>query len=247
MTSGAPAKPKTGFEKWQDTVNSAANSPDWDVYDCEIQKATIEFNHHLADTPGYMPLDWQLVKAMAWVETGAASPSWKSNLLQIGNPGDPGLAALLSDKEGGELILPSNLRPTLTFASATTMPAFNIRAAIGYLLMRAANYAIKNVPDADTKTYEVKVKPGDSLDKISRHNGTTVETLRRLNPTTGILHPGDNLKYQKAAMKKVIVGWKPLTTASIATAYNVGDSMYAKKLDYVLGILKQKKAVVCAQ
>jgi LysM domain len=127
------------------------------------------------------------------------------------------------------------------------VPAFNIRAAIGYLLMRAANYAIKNIPDADTKTYEVKVKPGDSLDRISRQNGTTIETFRRLNPTVGILHPGDILKYQKAAMKKVIVGWKPLTTASIATLYNVGDSMYAKKLDYALAILKQKKAVVCAQ
>ena len=244
---GTPVKSKSGFEKWQDTIDSAADSAEWDVYDCDIKKAVIEFNTHLASTQGYKPLDWQIVKAMAWVETGAASPSWKSNPMQIGVPGDPGLGALLGGKEGGDLILPPDLKVTLTVATATTMPAFNIRAAIGYLLMRAANFAIKNVSDADTKTYEVKVKPGDSFDKLSGECGTTVETFRKLNPTARILHPGDVLKYQKAALRKVITGWKSLTTASIATLYNVGDSAYAKKLDYALGVLQQKKDMVCAQ
>jgi hypothetical protein len=245
---GTPVKPKSGFEKWQDTIDGAANSADWDVYDCDIKKAVIEFNTHLASTPGYRPLGWQIVKAMAWVETGASSPSWKSNPMQIGVPGDPGLGALLGGKEGGDLIISPDLKIKLTVATATTMPEFNIRAAIGYLLMRAANFAIKNVPDAtDQKIYEVKVKPGDSFDKLSRECSTTVETFQKLNPTARILHPGDVLKYQKAALRKVITGWKSLTTASIATLYNVGDPTYSKKLDYALSVLKQKKDMACAQ
>jgi hypothetical protein len=63
MPMGCPAvaawtsrfpKPKSGFEKWQDTISSAVDNADWDAYDCEFQKAAIEFNHHLAGTP-----DWK--------------------------------------------------------------------------------------------------------------------------------------------------------------------------------------------
>lgn len=240
-----PTKPKTGYEKWQDTINSAAGNADWVVYDCEFQKAAIEFNHHLASTPGYSPLDWQLIKAMAWVETGAASPAWGSNPLQIGNPGDPGLASLLTGNEGGDLVVPPDVKAKLNVGTATTMPPLNIRAAIGYLLMRAANFGIRNVADADTRTYEITVKAGDSLDKISRERETTIETLRRLNPTVSILRPGQVLKFQKAALKKVIVGWKPLTTTSVATLYNVGDPLYAKKLDYARGVMRKGEAATC--
>lgn len=68
MEARAPAK--TGFEKWQDGLSNAVGDVKWNAYDCEIQMAVNEFNQHLADTPNYMPLDWQLIKAMVWTETG---------------------------------------------------------------------------------------------------------------------------------------------------------------------------------
>lgn len=108
------------------------------------------------------------MKAMMWVEAGQGTTSGNPTPMQIGNPGDPGLGALLAGKEGGDLILPPSVRRGLTVSAVTTIPYYNIRAGIGYLLMRMANFKIKSVPDADTRTYEVTVKAGDSLDKIAR-------------------------------------------------------------------------------
>lgn len=95
------AQPNTGFEKWQDGINRAVGDSKWNAWDCEIRMAVDEYNRHLSGTSGYRPLDWQLIKAMIWVETGAESKKWRSNPIQIGNPGDPGLRSLLAGNEGG--------------------------------------------------------------------------------------------------------------------------------------------------
>ncbi|MFC5475741.1 LysM peptidoglycan-binding domain-containing protein [Paraherbaspirillum soli] len=241
------SKPRSAYEKWQDGIDKAAGNAEWDIYDCEIRMAINEFDRHLSGTAGYFRLDWQLVKAMIWVETGAVSKKWRSNPMQIGNPGDPGLTSFLTGNEGGSLILPPVWQGRLTVGTASSFVSHNIRAGIGYLLMRMANFAIKNVPDTDTRTYEVTVKVGDNLDKIARTQGTTIESLRQLNPGAHMLRPGQVLKFRKAAMRKVIVGWKFITPSSVATYYNVGDSMYAKKLDYALSIIRKGKAAVCTQ
>ena len=241
------SKPKSGYEKWQDYINNAVDNTRWDVYDCEIKMAVNEFNRHLSGQSGYRPLDWQLIKAMTWVETGAESKKWGSNPIQIGNPGDPGLTSFLTGNEGGNLILPPAWQGRLTVGTARTIPSHNIRAGIGYLLMRMANFSIKSVPDADTKTYEVTVKVGDSLDKIAKAQGSTIDAMKKLNPTAHVLRPGQALQYQKATMRKVIVGWKLMTTSSIAVYYNGGDSMYAKKLDYALALIGKGKAAICTQ
>ncbi|TKC83056.1 LysM peptidoglycan-binding domain-containing protein [Trinickia terrae] len=191
----ATSTKKTGFESWQNYVNNAASQPEkWNQYDCEIQTAVHEYNSHLGTVAGYMPLDWHLIKAMTWVETGAGKPEWNSSPIQIGNPGDPGLTALLNGNEGGE----------------------------------------------------VTVKPGDRLEKIARVQGSTSELLRHLNPGTHLLMPGQTLKYRKGAVRKAIVGWKPITTGNIAAYYNVGDPMYAQKLDYALSVISKQKEITCA-
>ncbi len=238
-------QPKTGFEKWQHGINKAVDDDKWNFWDCEIQSAVDEYNLHLASTPGYTPLNWRLIKAMIWVETGAESNKWKSNPIQIGNPGDPGLRALLVGNEGGELIVPPALKVRLTEATVAINPAHNIRAGIGYLLMRTAKYAVKSIADSDTGIYTVTVRAGDSLTKIAKENGSTIEVVQKLNPNAKALAPGQTLKYQKAALKKIIVGWKSISTSSIATSYNVGDPMYAKKLDYALALIRKGKVAVC--
>ncbi|MET1530396.1 peptidoglycan-binding protein [Burkholderia sola] len=163
---------KTGFEKWQDGIDKAVGDTRWDSWDCEIRMAVDEYNRHLSGIAGYRPLDWQLIKAMLWVESGAADSEWNSKPMRIGVSGDPGLASLLSGNEGGDLILPPAWKGQLTMGSVRSMPAHNIRAGIGYLLMKTAHYEYRSVSNADVKIYEVIVKPGDSLDckSASKHS-----------------------------------------------------------------------------
>jgi LysM repeat protein len=240
--------PKTGFEKWQDGINKAVGDAKWNSWDCEIQMAVNEYNRHLSGTEGYMRLDWQIIKAMVWVETGANNSEWNSKPMQIGVAGDPGMASLLSGKEGGDLILPTGLEAKLTTGSVRTIPAHNIRAGIGYLLMRMANFEHRSLLGVDSKVYDVTVKPGDSLDKIAREQGSTVDTLRKLNPAATVLRPGQVLRCQKASMQRVVTSWRHISTMTIAQRYNGGgDPSYAKKLDYALSLIRKGEAAVCAQ
>ncbi|SFQ08713.1 LysM domain-containing protein [Variovorax sp. 770b2] len=251
-TAGHPAarhaapkpKPRTGFEKWEDNIDKADDR--WNAYDCEIRSAVDEYDRHLSRTPGYVPLDWRVVKAMLWVETGANLPQWRSAPMQIGNNSDPGLMALLGGKEGGDLIIPPSFRVGLSVGAVKSAPTHNIRAGIGYLLMRMANFEFKSVPDRDTQTYDVTVRAGDSIDKIARAQGSTPEVMRKLNPSSYLLKPGDVLKYQKASIQRVVTGWKPITPSGVATYYNAGgDSMYARKMDHALGAVRQAKGATC--
>lgn len=242
------APPKTGFEKWQDGIDKAIGDAKWNTWDCEIQMAVNEYNRHLSRTAGYFPLDWQIIKAMLWVETGADDSEWNTKPMQIGVIGDPGLTSFISGKEGGDLILPSVLKGRLTTGSVRTIPSHNIRAGIGYLLMRMANFEHRSVLGPDPKVHEVTVKAGDSLDKIAGTQGSTIDTLRKLNPTATVLRPGQVLKYQKASVQRVIAGWRQISTVLIAQRYNGGgDPSYAKKLDYALSLMRKGKATVCAQ
>ncbi|HGL4260413.1 hypothetical protein [Burkholderia dolosa] len=91
---------RSGFEKWQDGIGRAVGNASWDSWDCEIQMAVNEYNRYLSGVAGYRPLDWRLVKAMTWAETGANSSEWRIKPLQIGVSGDPGLASFLHGNEG---------------------------------------------------------------------------------------------------------------------------------------------------
>ena len=246
MAVQAPSK--AGFDKWQDGINKAVGDSRWNSWDCEIQMAVNEYNRHLSGTAGYMPLDWQFIKAMIWVESGANNSEWNIKPMQIGVPGDPGMTSLLSGNEGGDLIVPPDWKGRLTAGSVRTIPAHNIRAGIGYLLMRMANFEYRSTLDADAKVYEVAVKPGDSLDKIAKAQGSTVDTLKKLNPTAAVLRPGQVLKYQKASVQRVITSWWHISTSLIAQRYNGGgDPNYAKKLDHALSLVRKGKAALCAQ
>ncbi|MCW7540458.1 lytic transglycosylase [Aquabacterium sp. A7-Y] len=246
MSIQAPTR--TGFEKWQDGLARAVGDAKWNAYDCEVEMAVGEFNRHLGGTSGYRPLDWQLIKAMLWTESGAEHAEWKVKPMQIGVAGDPGLMALLSGKEGGELIIPPTWSGLLTAGSVRSMPSHNIRAGIAYLLMRMANFEHKSVAAEDGQIHEVTVKAGDSFDKIAKAQGTTIDVLKQLNPSGSVLRVGQVLKYKKASVRRVITGWRHINTASIAQRYNGGgDPNYAKKLDYALTLIRKGKAAACPQ
>lgn len=232
------AEPDT--EGWKRGIDKADDK--WNSHDCEIRSAVHEYDMHLSRTKGYVPLDWRLVKAMLWVETGAKRPQWKTRPMQIGNTGDLGLQALLGGKDGGDLILPPSYRRSLSVDGVRRAPADNIRAGVGYLLLRMANFSFQSVPDADTRTHQVVVKAGDTLSSIARANGSTPEVMKRLNPSAHMLRPGEVLQVQR-----VITGWKPVTASRAATYYNVdGDATYADKLGYALAAVRRgSEAAAC--
>ena len=239
---------RNGFDKWRDGLDSAVGDARWDIWDCDIKHAVNEYNRHLAGTTGYVHLDWRFIKAMLWVETGAHSADWKIKPMRIGVAGDLGLHALLAGNEGGDLIVPRAFKNSLSMAAVTTIAVHNIRAGIGYLLMRLATYEHRSVIAPDSKVYEVIVKAGDNMEKIARTHGSTIDVLKNRNPTAHLLRPGQTLKYQKAMIKQVIKGWRQLSTALIANRYNGGrDQLYGTKLDYALSLLQKRKAVLCAQ
>lgn len=111
-----------------------------------------------------------------------------------------------------------------------------------------ANFEHRSLLGADSKVYEVTVKPGDSLAKIAKAQGSTIDTLKKLNPTAAVLRPGQMLKYQKASLQRVITSWRHISTTLIAQPYyGGGDPNYAKELDHALSLVSKGKAVVCAQ
>jgi hypothetical protein len=232
---------KSGYELWQETIDGAMSDARWHGYDCDIQRTVNQFNKHLSRTAGYRSLDWRLIKAMVWTESGGPnSRAWRDNPIQIGNPGDPGLSALFSGREEGELIIPPELRNRLTIGTVKMSPQMNISAGIAYLLMRHASYGFATVQDEqDNTTYDVLVKAGDTLEKIAKLNGTTVDTIRKCSTGALVLRPGQSLRYQKASIQKVITRWASANTTSIARLYNVGDPAYAKKLTYCLSIMQK--------
>lgn len=236
--SPAPPKIKTPYEKWQDTINVAKTDKRWDEHDNLISSTVLEFNNRLAKSTGYRALDKKLIKAMVWVESGGPDNiAWNQRPMQIGNVGDPGLAALLGGKEGGDLILSVAQKTTLKAGASGRGP--NILAGTAYLLMRAARYVHKSVPDAlDSKIYDVTVKPGDSLEKIAKANASTVEMLKSLNPTALVMiKPGQVLKLKKASIQQVITAWTAITTDFAASRYNIGDPKYKQKLEYCLSLM----------
>jgi LysM repeat protein len=239
---------KSGLDKWKDGIKNAVGDPKWNRWDCEIQQAVRAYNYHLRGTPGYVSLDWKLVKAIIWTESGPHKPDWNKKPMQIGNPHDPGLRAFLSDKEGGDLVIVPEWKGLITAGSARTNPVHNIRAGVGYLLMKRANYAHQSILDADDKVYEIKVKAGDSLEKIAKANGSTLEVLQKFNPDAKVLKIGQVVKYQKASVRKVITGWEPITHMFVALKYNStqGDPDYAEKIRFALEHVQKVKPVQCA-
>jgi hypothetical protein len=241
---------KSGFDRWKDTIDTAFSDPRWHEYDCDIQQVVAEFNRHLAGVTDFRSLDWRIIKAVIWTETaGPEHAAWRSNPMQIGNPGDPGLRALLFGDEGGDLVLPPDTKKRLIGANIRGNPAMNMRAGTGYLLMRLAHYRIGTVLDpVDTGVYTLVARRGDSYATLARTNGTTIDTLKRLNQGAAPLGAGQILRYQKASVRKIICGWDIPTSQRIAIRYNVGDGEYARKLDYCLAVIRKciSEGVACA-
>ncbi|MDM0076376.1 peptidoglycan-binding protein [Variovorax sp. J2P1-59] len=224
-----------GFQRWKDGIDRA--NGDWDAYDATIKEVVATYNAHLLGNAWYPQLNWRVIKAMLWAETGPHDKDWQRRPMRIGVPNDPGLTVLLTRSEGSALVVP----PTIFITSdARTQPRQNIRAGVGYLLTRMANYDLATVMDRDNRIFDVTVQPGDrGWESVARRCRSTSEVLLRLNPGHRYIHGGQVLKCQKASIQQVITGWKAFDYRTIARRYNgngepKGDAKYAEKFDYAM-------------
>jgi hypothetical protein len=222
------------LQKWKDTVKQGIEDTKWDEYDYIIKTEVISYKTRFSKIS--IPIvNWLYLKAMLWTESGHTNIAWKTRPMQIGNPGDPGLRTLRNGAEGSNIIMEKTLYQAIKSARINE-PVINIKAGIAYLYTRMAISEIKSVRDTrDKRIYEYTVVSGDTLGKIAKKKGTTVDELKSMNPqAVAMIKPRQKLKYHKAKMDRVIVRWRLFTAQNIAQRYNVGDPSYAEKLEYLI-------------
>ncbi len=226
---------------------NAARMLSWNAYDQDTQNIVSDFNNYLRTTPGYVSLDWRLIKAMLWAETGphARKDLWKTQPMQSANPHDLGWPEMMrsSNKDRMHLIVPPNLRGAV--ASPNLSPRDNIVAGVAYLLYSAAETGPKTLIDKkDVKT--VTVVRGDSLDLIARRVGTTEPVLKDMNSRMTLfpLQPGMKLTYSPAKTVTAILGWRPINPQSTYRLYNGHPGTdYGNKVQFLYDLIKQNRVL----
>lgn len=229
-------------KRWTNTIDTSKTEPNARVYDSTLQQLVGDYNKRLEATPGYVAVDWKLTRAMAWVESGGPKAlAWSGRVMQIGNPGDPGLEAVKNGEGVTSLVVPKTTRDRLASADARTInePFFNIEVALAYLWVRMCKSEMGTIVD-DPALRDHTLGSGENASVVAQKEGTTVADIQASNPGVNLdkLHPGDVLRFHKAHTGRKIIGWHAFTPDVIAAKYNVGDASYAEKLRYVMEALK---------
>jgi hypothetical protein len=228
--------------KWKATIDDALTNAHWGDYDSLVRTEVAAYNTRFASTPGFSAPDWKLFKAILWTESGGPSnDAWTHRAMQVGNPGDSALGVLRGQQESASLVMSASLKADIS--GSIDAPRLNIRAGIAYVYVRLCKSEFQSVKDpADKTDHTYKVVAGDSLDKIAKKVGTTVDLLKEMNPKAKVIHPGDVLTYRKASIQRVITGWLTFSNGMVAQRYNGGgDADYADKLAYCLATMAKIK------
>lgn len=254
--SVALASDLSPLEKWKVSRAKAIGNPDWYIYDKFIKKIVGELNQHLSKSrqiSNYQPLDWKLIKAMIWTETGATAAAWKTRTMQIGNPRDRGIeeVTIPARPRKYNLIIPVTWSNYLINKSALikSNPEYNIRAGISLLMIKMSekekDRAVYDNEIRDNIPYEV-TRGDRGYSTIAPKIGTTAGVLASINGNKTI-HPGDRLEYRKAHIEQYIPGWYLFTPENIQIQYNgdpkkattskPGDGNYAEKIKYVYSLI----------
>ncbi len=214
-------KDETKLKLWKETlaIQLFEGRAPWDVYDNQIQSVVSTYNNFLKDTANFSKivreLDWHIIKALMWVETGAWIPEWKSQPMQIGNPGDPGLNQILNTKSGRLLLPPEYAR--LTAAEAIIDPIANIKAGAGYFLWVFAHFGYIDSPPTTQSSVPPAVRKPDAAHMARQRQS-----------------PHHYVPKQKIY---AITGWKPISLEYVAAHYNGGDGNYLDKLQFAHGVI----------
>jgi hypothetical protein len=225
---------------WRQTIKEAINDPNhWGKYDSTIEILVAQYNQRLKST-GMPHLDWHLIKAMIWVETGAERSEWRTRPMQMGNTGDAGMGVVLRGEERIDLILPPQERKDITEKQIKNQGDTNIKVGIAYLLNRLCRAeAYEEVDSSNPSPQQYTVKPGDSFEKIAQATGSSINNLRHLNSIEpNKLQPGQTIQYQKIKKGMRITHWEQFTYDNLALYNGRGDIAYARKLWYVLDVFR---------
>jgi LysM repeat protein len=244
---GPPPKPQDVLiEPGKGTIKSLAQNPyadaRWSEYDTTIKGTVDAYNTKFRASPGYVALDWRLIKAQVWTEVvaGPDDRNWYERPMQIGRfIHDTAFKVIRNGLDHSELVTDKSLRDSIT---ADRTGANNIRAGIAYDVHLNARYANVEVIE-DAKNQVHTVEKGETVDSIAKAEGTTVENLMTLNSldkhSAAHIHLGQKLTFQKAHHEWKIVGWKQWMDA--IKAYNQGgDAQYLGKITDNLAKIKKR-------
>lgn len=252
--SGQPSKKMSTLDEWKAGREKAIGNPDWYIYDNTIRKLVSEINQHLSTSKNiekYKPLDWKLIKAMIWTETGATVAAWKTRPIQIGNTGDEGIKEVVIPARPRKynIIIPKTWNTYLINKTdlIRSNPEYNIRAGIALLMIKMSETEKDKTVYDDEKEYTYEVVNGDrGYSSIAKKIGTTQGVLTTLNGVK-VIHPGNKLKYKKAHIEQCIPGWLLFTPENIQKQYNIdptkaqpghrGDHTYADKIRFTYDLI----------
>ncbi|GGH06950.1 hypothetical protein [Silvibacterium dinghuense] len=234
------------LKQWEVQLSDeiAKNPAPWNSYDAQLQLVTNTYNKFLSGTANYQPIDWQVIKAITWVESGAANAAWQTAPMQIGVNGDPGLRELLTSPTG-KLVLPPEYANMLTVSNVPVNGNLNIEAGVGYVLKITAMFGLQaDPPPAPAATPAapasgaapaappVAPAPVTPAPASAAHKSAPAAHGKSHHPK----HPAPPKVHKHLA----IIGWRPRTLQFIAKHYNAGDGNYADKLQFALDIITGK-------
>ncbi len=231
------------LEAWKNSVDDACQNDLCFIWDNDVRTEVEDYNRRLKETPGYVYVDWRIVLAMLWVETGPWSSEWKTRVMRFAVPGDLGYAALESHKGATTLVVrPDRLalideKMRTGGRAAFNDPVLNIQAGIAYLFTRMALSDDAPRPNpGDTGLHQHVVAAQETGSSIAQLEGTSVAELRASNPDVNIdrIHSGQVLRFHRMLKGRAILGWRVFDAKNVAAQYNGGgDPFYAEKVRYV--------------
>src|SRR5258708_2415509 len=168
---------KAGQRALRGLAKNPFADPRWSRYDDVIRREVDYYNKFFSDPkvyPGFTPLDWRLVKAMVWQESGGPDykpAQWGRRPMQIGRfARDKGFEAVKTGAENTRLFVPQELRDKLNHQPMDG--ELNVRAGIAYLYDRARPRMKTQVDDPTVR--EETLTAGDKNPiKFAVRTGTT--------------------------------------------------------------------------
>jgi len=215
------------FDKWKRGLERNYKNPGWDKYDADLQRIVNAFDQfHAPKGNGYVPPQWQLMKAQLWVEGGGPPQkrAWQEMPMQIGVPTDRGILDVTHHPHV-PLISPPDLRRNFDLATIRSNPVVNIQAGMTLLHLKMAFFATRPKPVPSVP------QPASNATPPTRQPAAAAPMP---HPLVTPAHRANQNHPQKEAY---VCAWRPFNPVTLYQQYNIGDGAYAAKLNFCLELI----------